>query len=79
MDDRGNRGSQRCTRAEQVQLHRRWCLPLCTAESGDIRSCGPIGFALLYVYEIAEYAAGIGSVSKKIFLENAMQDLSITL
>ena len=34
-------------------------------------------FALLI--EIAEYAAGIGSVCKKLFMENAMRDLSTTL
>jgi hypothetical protein len=38
---------------------------------------GPEAFALLN--EIAEYAAGIGSVSKKLFMENAMRDLSTTL
>ena len=38
---------------------------------------GPEAFALLN--EIAEYAAGIGSVSKKLFMENSMRDLSTTL
>ena len=38
---------------------------------------GPEAFALLN--EIAEYAAGIGSVSKKLFMENVMQYLSPTL
>ena len=38
---------------------------------------GPEAFALLN--EIAEYAACIGSVSKKLFMENAMRDLSTTL
>ena len=38
---------------------------------------GPEAFALLN--EIAEYAAGIGSGSKKLFTENAMRDLSTTL
>ena len=37
---------------------------------------GPEAFALLN--EIAEYAAGVGSVSKKLFTENVMRDLSTT-
>ena len=38
---------------------------------------GPEAFALLN--EIAEYTAGIGSVSRKLYMENAMRDLSTTL
>ena len=38
---------------------------------------GPEAVALLN--EIAENAAGIGSVSKKLFIENAMRGLSTTL
>ena len=38
---------------------------------------GPEAFALLN--EIAEYASGIGSVSKKVCMENAMRDLSTIL
>ena len=38
---------------------------------------GPAAFALLK--EIAEFAAGSGVVSKRLFLENAMRDLSTTL
>ena len=38
---------------------------------------GPAAFALLN--EIAEFAASSGVVSKRIFLENAMRDLSTTL
>ena len=37
---------------------------------------GPEAFA--HLNEIAEYAIGIGSVSKKLFIENAMRDLSTT-
>ena len=37
---------------------------------------GPEALALLF--KIAEYAAGIGSVSKKIFMENAVRDLCST-
>ena len=73
----GNHGSQRCTQAEQTQPHLHWCLPFCTAESRDKRSRGPRGFVLLN--EIAEYSAGIASVSKKLFMENAMRDQSTTL
>ena len=38
---------------------------------------GPPAFALLN--ELAEFAASTGAVSKKIFMENAMRDLSTTL
>ena len=38
---------------------------------------GPPAFALLH--ELAEFAASTGAVSKKIFMENAMRDLSTTL
>ena len=38
---------------------------------------GPEAFALLN--EITDYAVGIGSVSKKLFMEEAMRDLSTTL
>ena len=38
---------------------------------------GPPAFALLH--EVAEFAASTGAVSKKIFIENAMRDLSTTL
>ena len=38
---------------------------------------GPPAFALLH--EVAEFAALTGSVSKKIFMENAMRGLSTTL
>ena len=37
---------------------------------------GPPAFALLH--ELAEFAASTGAVSKKIFMENAMRDLSTT-
>ena len=77
MDDRGNRGSQRCTQAEQIQPHRHWCLPFVPLSHETYGRAGPEAFALLN--EIAEYAAGIGSVSKKLFMENAMRDLSTTL
>ena len=38
---------------------------------------GPPAFALLY--DLAEFAASTGAVSKKAFVENAMRDLSTTL
>ena len=38
---------------------------------------GPPAFALLH--ELAEFAASTGAVSKNIFMENAMRDLSTTL
>ena len=38
---------------------------------------GPPAFELLH--ELAEFAASTGAVSKKIFMENAIQDLSTTL
>ena len=38
---------------------------------------GREAFALLN--EIAENAAGVGSVSRELFMENAMQDVSTTL
>ena len=38
---------------------------------------GPPAFAFLH--ELAEFAASTGEVSKKIFMENAMRDLSTTL
>ena len=41
------------------------------------RRAGPAAFALLN--EIADFAAGSGVASKRIFLENAMHDLSTTL
>ena len=86
MDDKGDRGSQRRTQAEPIQPHRHWCLPFCSAKSRDVWSRGPRGLCSAeqaktakYAAKIAEYTAGIGSVSKKLFMENAMRDLSITL
>ena len=38
---------------------------------------GPPAFALLH--ELAEFAASTGAVPKKIFMKNAMRDLSTTL
>ena len=38
---------------------------------------GPPSFALLH--ELAEFAASTGAVSKKVFMEDAMRDLSTTL
>ena len=38
---------------------------------------GPPAFTLLH--ELAEFAASTGAVFKKIFMENAMRDLSTTL
>ena len=38
---------------------------------------GPPTFELLH--ELSEFAASTGAVSKKIFMENAMHDLSTTL
>ena len=78
MDDRGGRGSQRYTQAEHTQPQRHWCLPFCTAPSHETYGhADPEAFALLN--EIAQYAAVVGSVSKKLFMVNAMRDLSTDL
>ena len=77
MDGRGNRGSQRCTQAgkySRTGTGARRFVPLSHETYGR---AGPEAFALLN--EIAEYAARIGSVSKKLFMENAMWDVSTTL
>ena len=68
MNNRGDRGSQRCTQCSRTGAGACCFVPLSRA--------GLEAFAL---NEIAEYAAGIGSDSKKLFVENAMRDLTTTL